>query len=193
MVKHSELLLQPAWEIREGTSGRLKEIGAGNLAIIAICALGITLVGNSAYECLANARANHAFMEKTRPSDSYLTARRSPPIDYAVIDDVAYDLSLPYDETSITGLLGKVDQCWKSYDHSPSWEQLDYCAAYDIGVMSIVPKPAIQAYARLSGYPSADERRTEAFLRAKANPLDGEHVVVQRVNDIALTIQINNR
>ncbi len=192
MVQSSELVLNLVQEVREGPSNPLRDICAGKLAVVALCALGGTLAGNAIYDFAVKAQATYAFMEKTQPSASYLRAMRSPPIDYARIEQAPFNF-YEGDEVSASTPLINADQCWKTYDAAPSWSQFDYCVAYDIVIRSNTPLRQITAHAKQSGYPSAIDRKADIFLLGKSAALRGEHVAIQRANDVGMAVQIVNR
>jgi hypothetical protein len=193
MVQSRELVLNSAQEVHEGSSSLLRDIGAGKLAVVALCALGGTLAGNAIYDFVVKAQATYALMEKTQPSASYLNATRSPAVDYALLEQVSWEFNEAVDDAAIPAMLAKADQCWMAYDAAPNWSQFDHCVGYDIGLRSYATPRQIQAHAQQSGYPSVADRKAEGFLVSKSEALGGELIVVQRANDIAMTIQINNR
>lgn len=193
MVQNSELILDLAQEVREGSSNPLRDIGAGKLAIVALCALVGTLAGNAIYDFAVKAQATYAFMEKTQPSASYLNAKRLPMVDYARLEQVSWEFNEAVDDAAIPAMLAKGDQCWIAYDAAPNWSQFDHCVGYDIGLRSYATPRQIEAHAQQSGYPSVSDRKAESFLMGKSEALGGELVAVQRANDIAMVIQIDNR
>lgn len=193
MVQSNELAPDSAQEVREGPSNLLRDIGAGKLPIVALCALGGTLAGNAIYDFVVKAQATYALMEKTQPSVSYLNATRSPAVDYALLEQVSWEFNEAVDDAAIPAMLAKADQCWMAYDAAPNWSQFDHCVGYDIGLRSYATPRQIEAHAQQSGYPSVADRKAESFLVAKSEALGGELVAVQRANDIAMTIQIDIR
>lgn len=186
MDQDSELVLDSAHEIRESTAG----IGVGKLALIGLCALVGTVAGNTIYDTVIAPRANQAFMEKTRPSSSYLKATRSPPINYERAEQATSDFYQTYSEAEVSDLLAKGDQCWSAFDASPSWGQFDYCVVYDIGLRSQISVQDIVSHAKKLGISSAMNRKDESFLIGKAEALGGELFAVRRYNEIILTTQI---
>lgn len=193
MVQNSELVLNSAQEVREGPSNLLRDIGAGKLAVVALCALVGTLAGNAIYDFAVKTQATYAFMEKTQPSASYLNATRSPMVDHTRLEQVSWEFNEAVDDAAIPAMLAKGDQCWMAYDSAPNWSQFDHCVGYDIGLRSYATPRQIDNHAQQSGYPSVADRKAESFLLAKSEALGGELVAVQRANDIAMVIQIDNR
>lgn len=170
----------------------LRSLGTGKLVLTTLCALGGILAGIAIYNSMANSRSAEALMEKTNPSATYLTSMWSPSIDYARVEQVQFDF-YEADEASIPKLLLKADQCWKAYDATPSWSQFDYCVAYDKVLRSYASPLQIKAHATQFGYPSAIDRKTISFLVGKSAALKGEHVAIQRANDVLMAIRIDNR
>lgn len=193
MAQSSELVLNSAQEVREGTSNLLQDIGVGKLAIVALCALSGTLAGNAIYDFAVKARATYAFMEKTQPSASYLNATRSSAVDYARLEQVGSEFNEAVDDAAIPAMLAQADKCWTAYDAAPNWSQFDHCVGYDIGLRSYATPRQIEAHAKQSGYPSVADRKTESFLVGKSEALGGELVAVQRANDVGMAVQIDNR
>jgi hypothetical protein len=170
----------------------LRSLGTGKQVLITLWALGAILAGIAIYKSMAKSRSEDALMLKTRPSASYLTAMWSPPIDYARVEQAPFDF-YEADEASIPKLLTKADHCWKAYDAAPSWSQYDYCVAYDKVLRSYASPVQIIAHAKQSGYPPATDRKMMGFLVGKSAALKGQHVAIQRANDVLMAIRIDNR
>ncbi len=192
MVQGSQATADLAQEELVAVPSVLRSVGAGKLALIALCALGGTVAGNAIYDSMARSRAADAFMEKTRPSESYLKAMWSPAIDYARVEQAPFDF-YEADRISTSAPLTKGDQCWKAYDATPRWNQFDYCVAYDMVIRSYASPDQIKVQASQSGYPSAIERKATGFLLGKSAALKGQHTAIQRANDVLLAIRIDNR
>jgi hypothetical protein len=193
MVQCAEAAQNLPLESRRSLSQIIGEIGAGKLAIIASCALSGTVTGNAIYDFIIEARATYAFIQKTQPSASYLKATRLPQVEHNLVQQATWDFYEAYDEAAIPKLLTKADQCWITYDTSPSWSQFDYCVGYDMVLRSYTSTGQVEAHAQQSAYPSLANRESESFFIGKAEPLGGELAVVERVNHITLTIQNDNR
>lgn len=187
-----DMSLDSAARERKSFAIVLRNFGAGKLVLITLCVLGGTVAGNAIYKSMAKSRSADALMMKTRPSASYLTAMWSPPIDYARVEQAPFDF-YEADEASIPKLLTKADNCWKAYDATPSWSQYDYCVAYDKVLRSHASPLQIKAHAKQFGYPSAIDRKTISFLVDQSVALKGEHVAIQRADDVLMAIRIDTR
>ena len=185
LVEVSQVAVVSAQDEDGASPSILRGVGFGKLVLIALCALGGTVVGNAIYDSMARSHSADAFMEKTRPSASYLKATRSPAVDYRRVEQAALDLYTAYEDAPLPDLLHKAERCWKGYDAKPSWGQFDYCVAYDMVLRSNTSPEQIEANVQHSGYPSAIDRKAESFLVAKSALLGGEHFAIQRVNEIA--------
>ena len=192
MIQGSQAAMVSAQEEHGATPSRLLGAGVTKLVLIAVCALGGTVAGNAIYDSVARSQAADAFMEKTRPSASYLKAMWSPAIDYVRVEQAPYDF-YEADRISSSTPLTKGDQCWKAYDAKPRWSQFDYCVAYDMVIRSNASPDQIKVHASHSGYPSAIERKKRGFLLGKSASLKGQHTAIQRANDVLLAIRIDNR
>lgn len=192
MVQSMEAAQSLPLECRRSFSQIIGDIGTGKLTLIALCALVGTVAGNAIYDFATDARATYTFMEKTRPSESYLKAMRSPPIDYARVEQAPFDFYDAY-EVSMPMALTKGDQCWNTYDAAPSWSQFEYCVAFDTVLRNYASPQEIKGHAQKSGYPSAIDRKTVNFLVGASADLKGEHVAIQRANDVLMAVRIDNR
>lgn len=192
MVQGDQAAMDSAQQEHGVSPSVLRGAGVSKLALIALCALGGTVAGNAIYDSMARSRSADAFMEKTRPSASYLKAMWSPAIDYLRVEQAPYDF-YEADRISTSTPLTKGDQCWKVYDAKPRWSQFDYCVAYDMLIRSNASPDQIKAHASQFGYPSAIERKKRGFFLRKSVPLKGQHVAIQRANDVLLAIRIDNR
>ncbi|KPF90301.1 hypothetical protein IP81_15630 [Novosphingobium sp. AAP83] len=141
---------------------------------------------------MATSRAADAYVGKDNPAADYLISMRDPPIDYARVVKTPIDFN-EAGRASKSAPFTKGDQCWKAYDATPSWSQYDYCVAYDKVIRSHASPRQIKVHAIGSGYPSAIERKGERFLVGKSGALKGEHVAIQRANDVGMAVQIDNR
>lgn len=170
----------------------MEGFGLRKLGIVVLCAVGCSLACIVIYNSTAKPRAADAYVGKDDPAVNYLISMRDPPIDYAHVSQAPFDFN-EAGRASKSAPFTKGDQCWKTYDATPSWSQYDYCVAYDKVIRSHASSLQVKGHAKQSGYPSAIERKGMRFLVGKSAALKGQHIAFQRANDVQAAVRIDRR